>query len=1362
MTGSTTSKTSMIIDGIAASEAIDSSGEILDVKGCDITSFETGVGLLNYEHRGDKIPGASGLDIVGKIVYAKKIFKKDDCEDKRQEAYWDSVKLPFIYIKGRLYDGSDHEGAKALAAAIRDAVTHNEPVLARFSIEGSTLKKEGQRLARTIAQKVAITFKPANKSASSGMISDPQGKTPITEKQAEKTLLSQLLDEDTIKSDIPGEQRLGGYTADARGMEVKEDPAELLKSAIDGLKALLKTTTGGSGEGAPSGRINSDALAREDDRLHRGRGQLKQDLRAAVRDRPLSARIDKGEMLKFFKAKLPDVDASFLEHFTDLVDDIRTRQVGDWVEKTMGVWDAVKKAEKRGAGEALGAVEPKEPEAPPVPEKPEYTPRPENTNPAVVDPPTSRGMGMSAEGELLSHKLTTEKASLKLYDYSKDPVFMEVLHADDAEKSPSLDAGTRARIIKYVHTPWQRAAASWLVLNRMAQAGELPASVIAHAAIFAAMSPNTSVPMQELYFGHYMDFNKKYPDAFLNPKGVDPKDAEHFHKWLNKNTPPEFFKEFYLQNTPEKGGIAFGAGKKQSLIPGATLERRPQGAPLLNYHRFHPLMTSLLKEIKDDGRAYSDYLMQYKEEHGATSMMQGFGPKLARYQSLLMGQGNVVVPDRHFVRALFNLPEDHPHLGYLFNSLTPTHGERLLRGIDHHFNQNAPGVQKTVETYPEHFEGRRMQANALGFWLQWLCMPHYNALRGNPGDALNMGTAHDPYFKAVHDILDQEGIPHDMKDPSGLYLGKSEFIGRQFAAPLPARVAAATHRINDEFGENASAIFFHSFGVPALLAHERMNSVDEMQVRKMESMAVEIRSLAKALGEQGQEVQQALAPEEWPPANQSEVPFQGQAVKPGFATLYHDLNGDRVESGRKMAILGRTPAAENAPQGHWLMVPHEKLGQHRPEDLEKWAADGSAEVHQEPAFSDSKPGVVHSALHVPPHYAMKDYQKKMVHGLDMGVNSPVGTEPEHFQPGGGYGDWKTLPNGKMAYVKDHNDGPSGMQSSAHAEAFYHNAMHHLGLGDYVTPTTLFQDPNVPAHKDVTQGDWKSANEAVSNPSHYEGSQTQMDALHTLYKTGELDKLGLANQLLGNTDRHALNYLFGGKKGDQLYMIDHGHTMPGNHFEYETYPSYMHEAERLANVPSWAVSNVPQGLNKTLHPEAKKWLENVDPDKFEEFMGKHQVPASVAYAAINRLKAMQEYSKEEPDATFDEVHGWPNEYHGLGSETFRNAGEARGKVDSNFGGRHEQRVEKAKGARATRAEQWLGHQKAMHKVLARYVEAKATGKDPHPFSLLREELGEEEAKKAIMGEAGPAEAEQAIRKFNHGIRLRASSHKKPKD
>ena len=294
----------MIIDGVAASEAIDSSGEILDVKGCDTSDLENGVGVLNYEHRGDDANGASPNDVVGKIVFCKKIFKKDECDDKRQEFYWDKVKLPFIYIKARLYDGAGHPGAIAAAAMIRDHHANNEPILARYSIEGSTLKKEGNRLVRSMARKVALTLKPCNKSAISGLLSDPNGPNPVSEKQATKSLLQDLAD--TVKSEFAS-------------YEMEVDP--LVKD-----EPIYKASEAGGYDAAPSTLTQGSALQREDlgptESLEAHRERIRNQLKAALRDYdPFEHKDTK----KFLKHYLPEADDSYQEYFENLVSDVKER-----------------------------------------------------------------------------------------------------------------------------------------------------------------------------------------------------------------------------------------------------------------------------------------------------------------------------------------------------------------------------------------------------------------------------------------------------------------------------------------------------------------------------------------------------------------------------------------------------------------------------------------------------------------------------------------------------------------------------------------------------------------------------------------------------------------------------------------------------------------------------------------------------------------------------------------------------------------------------------------------------------------------------------------------------------------------------
>jgi len=1191
-----TSTTSMIIDGVAASEAIDSSGEILDVKGCDTSDFENGVGLLNYEHRGDQAQGASGNDIVGKIIYSKKIYKKVDCEGKRQEAYWDHVKLPFIYIKARLYDGAEHPGALALAAAIRDAVMHTEPILLRFSIEGTTLKKEGNRLLRTIGRKVALTFKPANKSAISGLISDPSGPKPISEKQGEKSLLSRLLEDDTSKSEAPGHQHLGSYemaynpiveedtvgllknaadairdlrlevyewhpvqydflnpmplvksdadfdgqytpiefalgtnklrqlrdwlishrmkkvnehderlpvpikqalahtgrdydgnfsveriqklidekpklkfntgttsyeyiqrhnqepskvfqlnltneqakklqdagvwesflnmhnvsklsqhpvvpgtigwvryTGNKRGIHIDEvqsdygrkwsaliehqlseamaagqlnpeqaatmkldltaklpdehlktiqktlfgnkHPAEVLheafhhwarsnglngapvhiwtpqaKARMNGMdqnqplpghynvtykdvpekmgmvegkygdiptqnnpdflkpkqigtvgedvewkgsnstfkdkirksEELFKALEGGMPSGAPSTLTQGAALQREDSRLHQH--DFKNKLRAAVRDMGVEI-VGKEDIKRFFKWQLPEINESFLDHFTDLVGDIKARH---------GTLDAIiakletpmTKAEEAAPEAPAPEAKPEKPKKPratrPPKEKPplplpveQYKPRPE-----AADPKDAPPQGKSKKG-LVNGILYTPgiPQGIALHDWQNDATMLNVIHADDPGRSPNLTPEQRENIVKYVHTPWARAMKSWQVMNKLAEAGKLPPSIMAHAAIFAAMSPNTSVPIQELYFGHYMDFRRLHPDLFTNPEGVTPEDAIAFHNHLNSVEPPDFFNSYYTQGPgtmkygAERLATRAGHGTQAGIKSGqAQLKDRPQGLPLLNYHKVHPTLMALHRQTKSDGRSFVDYIMQQKQTHGPGAFMYGFGPKLARYMGLMLGMGNMIVPDRHMMRSLFNLSlAQKPEFKSVAGALSEIEGERILRGVDKHFLENNPAVRKAHTLYPDHFNTRPEQAVGPGFWLHWLAYPHYEQMLGRPTENANSGTAHDPFWRAIPQILNEEGIPHDFQEPDEPWLKKAIAD----STGIPERVARATKRVQDMFGEGAASLFFHAYGVPALIHNDKMTKLDGQHVRKAEYEALEEVSLIK-------------------------------------------------------------------------------------------------------------------------------------------------------------------------------------------------------------------------------------------------------------------------------------------------------------------------------------------------------------------------------------------------------------------------------------------------------------------------------------------------------------------------------------
>ncbi|NDD54108.1 hypothetical protein EBZ39_09560, partial [bacterium] len=250
----------MLLDGVFGSEAIDSSGEILDIEGADISDLEEGKGVFNWEHRGEDSDGASPNDVVGKIIYAKKIFKESDCENDREKGYWNQVKMPFIYGVGRLYDAAGHPGAVALAAQIRDHHANGEPILARFSVEGSTLEKKDNRLLRSVIRRVAITLKPCNKTAHSGLLADPNA--PKGFEQKPEADAEDLLAVKTKKFEHPNFLRLGA-SFETEILPFEPLSKSISRSVLDGHLAKVGWKLFRSGKheqyshhGIPEGRLS--------------------------------------------------------------------------------------------------------------------------------------------------------------------------------------------------------------------------------------------------------------------------------------------------------------------------------------------------------------------------------------------------------------------------------------------------------------------------------------------------------------------------------------------------------------------------------------------------------------------------------------------------------------------------------------------------------------------------------------------------------------------------------------------------------------------------------------------------------------------------------------------------------------------------------------------------------------------------------------------------------------------------------------------------------------------------------------------------------------------------------------------------
>jgi len=232
------------IDMIAGSQLRDSQNETLDIKGCDISELEAGRGFFNDNHS-NKLP-----DVLGRITFAKKVFGPEDCSDERQTYYWNKVKSPYLYVKGKLYDDEgDHRSAKATAAILRHQHKDDSPLKLKASVEGGIIErgeKDETLLKRTKLKGVALTFVPANNAT-------------LVEGLNLKKSLNPAADEALIKSLIPlARDNVPSF------IEVADVLSETkIRSNIEKIKDLVKGLTAGFGGGSPTDTVGGQVLQTE-------------------------------------------------------------------------------------------------------------------------------------------------------------------------------------------------------------------------------------------------------------------------------------------------------------------------------------------------------------------------------------------------------------------------------------------------------------------------------------------------------------------------------------------------------------------------------------------------------------------------------------------------------------------------------------------------------------------------------------------------------------------------------------------------------------------------------------------------------------------------------------------------------------------------------------------------------------------------------------------------------------------------------------------------------------------------------------------------------------------------------------------
>lgn len=294
----------VIMSGIFSVETPDTAGEVLDVHGADISDLQTGKATLNTEHINpddaeksevpDEFKGFQS--IVGRVVNAKKIFSDKDCENDLELRAWKEYKKPLIYGTVEIWDGPEAtENARAAASIARMFSKSKEGPQLGLSVEGATVKREGNMLKHTIIKKMALTMKPANRSARIDIVKDehaPQVSKSMSAKTTEGAY--EPLRKSFAMSEMqfvlnPSEPILEGI----------EQVTMQLSSALQNLR---KTLTAGGMNAAPGALTNGSALQKE----HQGSQMAK--LLKLLGNKPLSR-----DSIKKALPGISDKDAEVVE-----------------------------------------------------------------------------------------------------------------------------------------------------------------------------------------------------------------------------------------------------------------------------------------------------------------------------------------------------------------------------------------------------------------------------------------------------------------------------------------------------------------------------------------------------------------------------------------------------------------------------------------------------------------------------------------------------------------------------------------------------------------------------------------------------------------------------------------------------------------------------------------------------------------------------------------------------------------------------------------------------------------------------------------------------------------------------------------
>ncbi len=1195
------------IDGIAASSAIDTSSEAIDIENLDISSLKAGQGVLNYEHRNPKQPGASFLDILGAITFARKIMSEEDCENDRQRFYWDQVQLPFCYIQAELFDDEKHPGAVAAAAIIRFYHERGMPILVRFSIDGHTIERDGNVLKHCIARDVALTIKPANHSCVSGVLD-------------EKAKSSGGLDELSRSED--GMHRLPGVEF---RMMPPDDAVALVRSELVSLRELSKAmTVSGAGMTAPGDARGGAALVKEDVQ------GLKTRLTTAFRDWTR-----KSTLSEHLAKTLPDVHPDFLQKFVELVTESRLRKASELHEFLNKALDGKAKGLEGQIADLGPAFTPMDPDAGNADAKtkglgtggkPANNPRAaedadiENirsqmraSHPAAADiqggaraaeaaglPPVDAsklddvphvpGLRIGVHPDHAHDKdiaavnamiLTNNPAAAQIQgvpaakpplrtvakregddeeaveDKSNAPLTIRgagvpsnpgkhiptfdrnsgILHTergsfpmyipsrDDPKHKASFHKILEDKRVNEFHS---YAVRNWARLNERMKAGTIPPAVIMHATLFSQLSPNTPVPMQELMYGHLVDhmnetgLDARHP-AFGNVQNRDAWKARDQAKQAPKQSPEHWDAlggEIRLKGDSDaKFNDKTGAQTKEARQGGdfkSFMLADNKWKNMAQYSTIHNRLTGLINGNRDDARKSVRELMLEKTRGQG---IPGLAPKTSRYMMGMLGGGNVMVPDTHFIRYLFGLDKktDARSIDYLKNVMwrDTVPGADTLEGIDDYYFRHHDAVQHMLN-HPEHgklFKDNPESAIFPAFWKNWVSIVPHERAREMTTRGHNEFTDHRPFWEAVAPFMKSEG-------------------GDQHLWELAAKTADQHKEWAHKHGEAQAMMLYYAHLLPHLMA------VGDMQ--KSEAAP------APAA---------ASAPEV--------LRVRGKDTIPGELRYRDDLH--HPLAGKSLKLVADEPEHYEVLSGSGPSASLDKI----PKSLQGKAYEVIRPAVMAP---DRRPLGMEQLTHA----SRSPEQIELANRIDF--SKPLGHDIRPSQPG------RTMP-------------------TAHAEsAFYGAARDVFGLGNVVPPTVAFHHPD--------SGELHTARDFA------QGRHTaRSEHLQPWHDAGVTPRMAVMDYVLGHGDRWVGSYLMG--HDAQPKLIDNGDAF---HYGGFSLPDYVPHAQRRA----------------AFQPDVHQWLQGLDENKLRSTLARSGVPPQGIEGALQRLGGLKQTLAE----------GRPLGYHSL--------------------------------------------------------------------------------------------------------------------